>query len=55
MEITDIDLKNLNDQGFIIKKNILSDLEIERIKAEILKNKSGKGGVRLIILQIINN
>ena len=45
MEITDIDLKNLNDQGFIIKKNILNDFEIDRIKTEISKNKSGKGGI----------
>ena len=45
MEITEIDLKNLNDQGFIIKKNILNDFEIDRIKTEISKNKSGKGGI----------
>ena len=44
MQITDIDFKNLNEKGFIIKKNILDDFEINRIKNEILKNKEGKGG-----------
>ena len=45
MEITDIDLKNLTDKGFIIKRNILDEEEINIIKKIILKNRSGKGGV----------
>jgi len=44
MQITDIDLKNLNDKGFIIKRNVLNNLEVNRIKKAILKNKAGKGG-----------
>ena len=44
MQITDIELKNLNTKGFIIKKNILNEGEVNRIKKIILKNKVGKGG-----------
>ena len=44
MEITDIDLKNLTDKGFIIKRNILNEEEVNTIKKIILKNKAGKGG-----------
>ena len=44
MQITDIELKNLNTKGFIIKKNILNEEEVNRIKKIILKNKVGKGG-----------
>ena len=44
MQITDADLKDLNDKGFLIKKNVLNKEEVNRIKAIILKQKSGKGG-----------
>ena len=44
MKITEVDLKNLNDNGFIIKKNVLNNLEVNKIKKTILKNKTGKGG-----------
>ena len=44
MQITDIDLKNLIEKGFIIKRNILNKDEVNRIKKIILKNKAGKGG-----------
>ena len=43
MQITDIDLKNLKNEGFIIKRNILNEEEVNRIKKIILKNKVGKG------------
>jgi len=45
MEITDIDLKNLTDKGFIIKRNILNEEVINRSKKIILINRPGKGGV----------
>ena len=45
MQITDIDLKNLTEKGFIIKRNILNEDEINRIKKIILKNRAGKGGI----------
>jgi hypothetical protein len=44
MQIKDIDLKNLNDNGFIIKKNILNNSEVDKIKKIIMNNKLGKGG-----------
>ena len=44
MQITDTDLKNFNDKGFLIKKNVLNKEEVNRIKAIILQQKSGKGG-----------
>ena len=48
MQITDTDLRNLNDNGFIIKKNVLNEGEVNRIKKIILKNKVGKGGSETI-------
>ena len=44
MQITDVDLKKLNEEGFIIKKNILNNSEVDRVKKAILNNKTGKGG-----------
>jgi hypothetical protein len=44
MKMTDNDLKNLTDKGFIIKRNILNEGEVNTIKKIILKNKAGKGG-----------
>lgn len=45
MEISDLDLKKLNDDGFILKKNILSNFEINKIRHIILNcGKEGKGG-----------
>lgn len=43
MQFTTKELEKLNNEGFIIKKNILADHEIDKIKFIILKNKEGKG------------
>ena len=44
MQITDFDLKELDNNGFVLKKNILSGSEINIIKKIILNQKPGKGG-----------
>ncbi len=38
------DFNNLEKDGFILKKNILNQNEIEKVKSIILKNTLGKGG-----------
>lgn len=44
MEISDLDFEKLNNDGFILKKNILSNIEINKIKQIILNNSTeGKG------------
>lgn len=44
MQFTINDRYKLKEEGFILKRNILSSLEIEKIKKFILLNNEGKGG-----------
>lgn len=44
MQFSDLDFEKLNNDGFILKKNILSNTEIDKIKQIILNNNiEGKG------------
>ena len=43
MKLLPSELIKLENDGFVIKRNILNDLEINRLKNIILKQKSSKG------------
>lgn len=44
MKFLPSDYIDLDKNGFILKKNILSHNEVEKVKSIILRNNSGKGG-----------
>lgn len=59
--LSSTDLTELKNKGFVIKKNILTENDINKIKKIILNNNEGKGGknsyfpsnIKKIILKII--
>ena len=44
MKFLNSDFTDLEKNGFILKRNILNQKEIDKIKSIILNNTSGKGG-----------